>query len=58
MLSIAKMWSEFMKKRKTVFVSILFLMTFAPVIVNAMHIIEGFLPAKWAILWAIASLPY
>ena len=47
-----------MKKRKTVFVSILFLMTFAPVIVNAMHIIEGFLPAKWAILWAIASLPY
>ncbi|HCJ58072.1 energy-coupling factor ABC transporter permease [Lutispora sp.] len=47
-----------MKRKKTVFISILFLMTFAPAITHAMHIMEGFLPAKWAILWSAAAIPF
>src|SRR5690554_5428290 len=29
-----------------------------PSVSNAMHIMEGFLPAKWAMFWAVASLPF
>lgn len=47
-----------MKNKKMVFFSILFVIAWVPNITYAMHIMEGFLPAKWAIIWAIASLPF
>ena len=47
-----------MKNKKMVFLLVLFLMALTPRITNAMHIMEGFLPAKWAIIWAIVSLPF
>lgn len=47
-----------MKSKKMVFLLVLFLMALTPRITNAMHIMEGFLPAKWAIIWAIVSMPF
>lgn len=47
-----------MQNRKMLFLSILFIIALTPSIANAMHIMEGFLPAKWAIVWAIVSLPF
>lgn len=48
-----------MKKSK-VLVSVIALCLFilAPRPVYAMHIMEGFLPLKWAIIWTMASLPF
>lgn len=47
-----------MKNRKRMFSFILLLFGLMPSISNAMHIMEGFLPVKWAILWAIITLPF
>ena len=46
-----------MKKR---FLSgaVLFILMFTPHIAHGMHIMEGFLPQKWAIVWGILSLPF
>ncbi|MBF7097159.1 energy-coupling factor ABC transporter permease [Alkalibacter mobilis] len=48
-----------MKKKKQIFV----LLMFASVLlyqdgVKAMHIMEGFLPVKWALFWLVATLPF
>lgn len=47
-----------MRKKKVVLLFILLISTLTPTITEAMHIMEGFLPVKWAIIWAIASLPF
>ncbi len=35
-----------------------FMMMITPVISNAMHIMEGFLPVKWAIIWWVIFIPF
>lgn len=37
---------------------LLLLLMSTPSISHGMHIMEGFLPAKYAIIWAVASLPF
>lgn len=47
-------------KRRTNLVALFGLMflLLTPSIGNAMHIMEGYLPAKWAMIWGIISLPF
>lgn len=45
-------------KKKLLFLFALMLLLVTPEISNAMHIMEGFLPAKWALIWALLSLPF
>lgn len=47
-----------MKNKKSLMLAIVLLLLSTPSISNAMHIMEGFLPAKWAILWGVISLPF
>ncbi|MBU5676549.1 energy-coupling factor ABC transporter permease [Alkaliphilus sp. MSJ-5] len=47
-----------MKNKKTVLLSIALLLVITPEVVHAMHIMEGFLPAKWAILWSAVTIPF
>ncbi|MBU5437430.1 energy-coupling factor ABC transporter permease [Tissierella sp. MSJ-40] len=47
-----------MKKRKVLFGVIMLTLVVTPQIAQAMHIMEGFLPLKWAVTWAILSLPF
>lgn len=47
-----------MKNKKLLLLSALVLALLTPSVANAMHIMEGFLPAKWAILWAIVCIPF
>lgn len=47
-----------MKHRKNLSVLLLLLIALVPNIANAMHIMEGFLPVKWAIFWAIVTIPF
>ena len=47
-----------MKNKRNMFLLFLFLLVLTPTISNAMHIMEGFLPAKWAIVWFIVALPF
>lgn len=47
-----------MKEKKKYFFIILLLLGLTPSVSNAMHIMEGFLPVKWAIFWAIITLPF
>ncbi len=35
-----------------------FMMMITPVISNAMHIMEGFLPVNWAIIWWVIFIPF
>lgn len=35
-----------------------FMLMTTPVISNAMHIMEGFLPVKWAIIWWVIFIPF
>ena len=46
-----------MKKRLAI-LSILAVLLLTPQVGQAMHIMEGFLPVKWAIFWTILSLPF
>lgn len=47
-----------MRNKKAMFLSMLFLVILTPNISQAMHIMEGFLPVKWAIIWAVLALPF
>lgn len=47
-----------MKKWKWVLFTAFALLLIAPEIAYSMHIMEGFLPLKWCIIWDIASLPF
>jgi len=40
------------------FVYLLTVMFVSPANAYAMHIMEGFLPVQWAVLWAVLSLPF
>ncbi len=44
------------KKLSVLFVFLLLLVT--PQLAEAMHIMEGFLPIKWALFWAVLTLPF
>jgi len=46
-----------MKNKRVTFL-ILSLLLFTPRIGHAMHIMEGFLPVKWAIMWGLLSIPF
>jgi cobalt/nickel transport system permease protein len=48
----------FMKKKQGLMLAVLLLLLSTPSISHGMHIMEGFLPAKWAILWGAISLPF
>ncbi len=45
-------------KKKLLSGAMLFTLMFTPQIVHGMHIMEGFLPPKWAIIWGVLSLPF
>ena len=45
-------------KKKLIMWSVLLLLLVTPQLSHAMHIMEGFLPLKWAIVWAVLSLPF
>lgn len=45
-------------KKNYLFLGVILLLLSTPDISNGMHIMEGFLPAKWAIIWALLSLPF
>lgn len=45
-------------KKKLMMWSVLLLLLVTPRLSHAMHIMEGFLPLKWAIVWAVLSLPF
>lgn len=45
-------------KKKFLALAVLLALTISPRVVQAMHIMEGFLPLKWAIIWAVATLPF
>lgn len=47
-----------MKNKKYLLSFMFLLLVLAPSISNAMHIMEGFLPVKWAIFWTIVTLPF
>lgn len=47
-----------MKKKQSLMLAVFLLLMATPSISNAMHIMEGFLPAKWAIMWGVISLPF
>ena len=45
-------------KKNYLFFSVLALLVLVPNISYGMHVMEGFLPAGWAIFWAVLSLPF
>lgn len=45
-------------KRKLLTIFGVFFIMLTPTIVEAMHIMEGFLPVKWAIAWSLISFPF
>lgn len=47
-----------MKKLNAVLASTFMLIALNPINSNAMHIMEGFLPMKWSILWSIIFIPF
>lgn len=47
-----------MKKSRLTGLFIALLLVLTPSISNAMHIMEGFLPGKWVIIWDIVSIPF
>ncbi|MGL5347791.1 MAG: energy-coupling factor ABC transporter permease [Peptostreptococcaceae bacterium] len=47
-----------MKKLKLVLLSAVMLIILNPIYSNAMHIMEGFLPIKWSIIWSVVFIPF
>lgn len=47
-----------MKKKHYLMLGVLLLLLSTPSVSHGMHIMEGFLPAKWALLWGAISLPF
>jgi cobalt/nickel transport system permease protein len=47
-----------MKNKKHLLSFMFLLLVLVPSVSNAMHIMEGFLPVKWAVFWAIVTLPF
>lgn len=47
-----------MKTRIKFFVVMMAVMMLTPMTVQAMHIMEGFLPLQWAIAWGVACVPF
>lgn len=47
-----------MSKRIQLFLSIVLMVLFIPLEANAMHIMEGFLPPIWCIIWGALTLPF
>lgn len=47
-----------MKKKRALFLFILLFTLVTPNVASAMHIMEGFLPAKWAAFWAVLTIPF
>lgn len=47
-----------MKRLKLILLASLMLVVLNPVTSNAMHIMEGFLPMKWSIVWSIVFVPF
>lgn len=47
-----------MKKKKYLSLFVLVLLFSVPGVAYGMHIMEGFLPLKWAIVWSAVSLPF
>lgn len=47
-----------MKKKNILFLWVILLLLSTPTVSNAMHIMEGFLPARWAIFWGVVSVPF
>lgn len=47
-----------MKKKQYLPFGVLLLLISTPSVSHGMHIMEGFLPAKWAMFWGLASLPF
>ena len=45
-------------KKKFLMWSVLLSLIITPQLAQAMHIMEGFLPLKWAIVWSILTLPF
>lgn len=45
-------------KKKSLMWSVLLILVITPQITQAMHIMEGFLPLKWAIAWSVLTLPF
>ncbi|HAE92137.1 energy-coupling factor ABC transporter permease [Tissierella praeacuta] len=45
-------------KKKLLMWAALFVLIIIPQMAHAMHIMEGFLPLKWAIVWAVLTLPF
>lgn len=47
-----------MNKKHYLMLGVLLLLLSTPSVSHGMHIMEGFLPAKWALLWGAISLPF
>ncbi|MGO1468683.1 MAG: energy-coupling factor ABC transporter permease [Tissierella sp.] len=47
-----------MKKKKYLSLFVFLLLFSLPSISHGMHIMEGFLPLKWALIWSFVSLPF
>ena len=47
-----------MKKKHYLSLAVFLLLLASPSVSHGMHIMEGFLPAKWAVIWAVVSLPF
>jgi len=45
-------------KKGLLSVCMLFVLLFTPNIAHGMHIMEGFLPLNWALIWGVLSLPF
>ncbi|MEG1311303.1 MAG: cobalamin biosynthesis protein CbiM, partial [Romboutsia sp.] len=47
-----------MKKMKLILVAVFLLIIFNPINSNAMHIMEGYLPMGWSIMWSVIFIPF
>lgn len=47
-----------MKRFKVVLIAAFMIIILNPINSNAMHIMEGFLPLKWSVLWSVIYIPF